>query len=235
MKAYLIVLCLFVTAACFGQRHSILINYKPSLTYFGKQSQSFHDAYFVSRKGDQTFSNAINILYTYKPFPTISFSTGLEYSQQGQNINFNADSALPSNNRQCLKVALNYFRIPFTINYSIFKMKKSTLNIYAGISFGMVTKREDNYQDIIVQREYINLPPSAKRYKKADWAIPMGATYKKELTKKVFANFGIGYLVGLTDAFSENPFSKFGVLSEFENSMQSRLSLSIGIGLNLAP
>ncbi len=234
MKPYLFVLCLFVTASSFGQRHSISINYKPSLTYFGKQSQSFHDYYFVSRRGDQTFNNAVNILYAYKIFSTISFSMGLEYSPQGQNINFNADSALPSNNRQILKIGLNYLRIPFTINYTILKMKKSELNIYSGISFGIATKRKDNYQDIIVQREYINLPPSVKRYKKLDWAIPMGVNYKKELTKKVFANFGIAYLVGLTDAFSENAFSKFGVLSEFVNSKQSRLSLNIGIGVGLA-
>ena len=233
MKANLFIFCLILTVSAIGQKQSIYINYKPSFTYFGKQSQSFHNYYFASRKGDQTFNNSVNVLYNYKLSSRICFGTGLEYSQQGQNVNFNADSALPSNNRQILKIDLNYFRIPFTINYTIFKMKNSELNIYSGISFGMATKCKDNYQDIIVQREYINLPPSVKRYKKVDWAIPMGANYKKELTKKVFANFGIEYLVGLTDSFSENAFSKFGVLSEFENSKQSRLSLNIGIGVGL--
>lgn len=80
MKAYLYVLCLFVTASSFAQRHSVSINCKPSLTYFGKQSQSFHDYYFASRKGDQTFNSSVNILYTYKPFSTVSFTTGIEYS-----------------------------------------------------------------------------------------------------------------------------------------------------------
>lgn len=223
-----------MTASSFGQRHSISINYKPSLTYFGKQSQSFHDYYFASRKGDQTFNSSVNILYTYKPFSTVSLTTGIEYSQQGQNINFNADSAFPSNNRQILKIELNYFRIPFTINYSILKITKSELNIYSGISLGMAIRRKDNYRDIVISPEYVDLPSSVKdRYKNVDWAMPIGAIYKKDLTKKVFANFSIEYLVGLTEAFSENPFSKYGVLSEFDNSKQSRLSLNIGIGFSL--
>ena len=233
MKRYLFGLCLFVTTSSFGQRHTISINYKPSLTYFGKQSQSFHDGYFASRKGDQAFNNSINILYTYQPVSAVSFTAGIEYSQQGQNINFNADSAFPSNNRKILKIELNYLRIPFTFNCSIFKIKKSELNIYSGISFGIATRRNDNYLDIIIQREYINLPPSIKRYNNVDWAIPLGAAFKKELAKKVFANFGIEYLVGLTQTFSETPFSKYGVLSEFDNSRQSRLSLNIGIGFSL--
>lgn len=66
MKAYLFVPCLFLTASSFAQRHSISINYKPSLAYFGKQSQSFHDYYFASRKGDQTFNSSVNILYIIK-------------------------------------------------------------------------------------------------------------------------------------------------------------------------
>ncbi len=232
MKAYLFALSLFWTASSFGQRHNISINYKPSLTYFGKQSQSFHDYYFASRKGDQTFNSSVNVLYTYK-LSRVSLTTGIEYSQQGQNINFNADSAFPSKNRKILKIELNYIRIPLTISYSFLKMKKSALNIYAGISIGLATQRKDNYLDILIQREYINLPSSINRYKNVDWGMPLGAIYKKELTKKVFANFGIEYLVGLTDSFSENPFSRYGVLSEFNNSKQSRLSLNIGIGFSL--
>ncbi len=234
MKVYLLIMCLFSSVFAVGQKQNISINYKPSLTYFGKQSQSFHDYYFASRKGDKTFNNSASVLYTYKLFSTVSFTTGIEYSQQGQNINFNADSAFPSYNRKIFKIELSYFRIPFTVNYSILKIKKSELDIYAGISLGMATKRKDNYLDILIQREYIGLPPSVKRYKNADWAIPIGATYKKKLTKKVSANFGIEYLIGLTDAFSENPSSKYGVLSEFDNSRQSRLSLNIGISFSLA-
>ncbi len=119
MKACLFMLCFFLTTSSFGQKHSISINYKPSFTYFGKQSQSFHDNYFISRKGDQTFNNAASILYTYKFSSTVSFSTGLEYSQQGQNINFNADSALPSNTRRILKIKLNYLRIPVTVEENL--------------------------------------------------------------------------------------------------------------------
>jgi hypothetical protein len=231
MKACLCIVCLFLSVSAIGQKHSISINYKPSLTYFGKQSQSFNNFYFASRKGDPTFNSSGNFLYSYKLSSTISFTTGLEYSQQGQNINFNADSAFPGNNRQILKIELNYFRIPFIINYSIFKMKKSELNIYSGISLGIVSKRKDNYQDIILER--VLLSPAEKRYKNKDWAIPIGINYKKELTSKVFANFGFEYLFGLTNAFSENGASKFGVLSEFDNSKQSRLALNIGIGFSL--
>src|ERR1035437_3888478 len=219
MKLYLFISCLFLTVSAIGQKHSISINYRPSLTYFGKQSQSFHNYYFASRKGSQTFNSSGNILYSYKLSSRLSFTTGLEYSQQGQNINFNADSAFPSI-RKILKIELNYFRIPVTINYSIFKMTKSELNIYSGISLGIASKRKDNYQNIIL--EDILLPPAEKRYKKKDWAIPIGINYKKELTSKVFANFGFEYLLGLTNAFSENGASKFGVLSEFDNSNQSR-------------
>lgn len=233
MKRYLFVLCLFMASSSFGQRHSISINYKPSLTYFGKQSQSFHDDYFVSRKGDQTFNSSVNILYTYRPFSKVSISTGIEYSQQGQNINFNADSVYPSNSRKILKIKLNYLRIPLTINYSIFKIKNSELNIYSGISMGLATSRKDNYENVVVLREYFGYPSNIDRYKKVDWAIPFGAAYKTELTKNVFANFGIEYLIGLTESFTENRLAKFGVLSQFDNSKQSRLSLNIGIGFSL--
>src|SRR5687768_17341244 len=125
MKANLFMLCLILTLSANGQKHSIYINYKPSLTYFGKQTQSFHNYYFVSRKGDQTFNSSVNIMYNYKLSSKISFATGLEYSQQGQNVNFNTNSAFPGNNRQILKIELNYLRIPLTVDYAIFKLKKS--------------------------------------------------------------------------------------------------------------
>lgn len=231
MKVYLFAFCLLLSAFTFGQKHSISINYKPLLTYFGKQSQSFDNYYFTSRKGNQTFNNSINILYRCKLSSKISLAAGFEYSQQGQNINFSADSAFPSAKSQILKIELNYLRIPFTINYSILKTKKSELNIYSGISFGVAIKRKDNYQNIIL--EDILLPPAEKRYKNKDWAIPIAVNYKKGLTSKIFANFGFEYLVGLTNAFSENGASKFGVLSEFDNSKQNRLALNIGLGLSL--
>ena len=98
MKHLILMLCFFVCFSAFGQKHSISINYKPSLTYFGRQSQSFDNFYFASRKGNNTFNSSANILYSYKLSSTISLTTGLEYSQQGQNISFNADSAFPSNN-----------------------------------------------------------------------------------------------------------------------------------------
>ena len=99
------------------------------------------------------------------------------------------------------------------------------------MNLGMVVRRKDNYQVIIL--ENILLPPAEKRYKNIDWAVPIGINYKKELTAKLFATIGIEYLLGLTDAFSENGASKFGVLSEFSNSKQSSLSLNVGLGLNL--
>ena len=231
MKVYLFTLCLFLTAFTFGQKHSISINYKPSLTYFGKQSQNFDNFYFVSRRGDQTFNSSINISYRYQFYSTISLAIGLEYSQQGQNINFNADSAFPSYTRQILKIELNYLRIPFTVNCSVFKMNKSELSIYSGISLGLAVKCQDNYQDIIIER--ILLPPAEKRYKNKDWAIPIGVNYKKELTSKAFMNVGAEFLLGLTNAFSENAASKFGVLSEFNNSKQNRFALNVGLGFRL--
>jgi len=87
----------------------------------------------------------------------------LEYSQQGQKINFNADSAFPSSNRKILRIELNYLRIPVTIQYSLFKATKSELSIHAGVSFGAAIKRKDNYQDIIL--EDILLPPAEKDIK----------------------------------------------------------------------
>lgn len=231
MKTFLIFACLFLTAPAIGQKHSILLNYKPSFTYFGKQNQSFKHYYFTSRKGDKTFNSTANILYSYNLSSALSFTTGLEYSQQGQNIKFNADSAYPSNNRKVLKIELNYFRIPLTINYSIFRMANSKLNIYSGISFGTATKRKDNYPDIIP--EYILLPPAEKRYRNKDWVIPIGINYEKELTSKVFVNLGFEYSLGLTNAFSENAKARFGVLSEFDNSKQNRLALNIGTGFKL--
>lgn len=232
MKICIIFSCLFFCFHAIGQKHSLSINYKPSLTYFGKQTQSFDNFYFFSRKGGNTFNNAVNILYSYNVSSKISITTGLEYSRQGQNINFNADSVSPSDNKIIFKVELNYLRIPFTIGYSIFKINRSGLSIYSGLSLGIVIKRKDNYQNIIL--EDILLPPANKRYKNMDWAIPIGVNYQKGFTKNISANFGVEYLVGLNNSFAENGSSKFGVLSEFDNSRQNRLSLNIGIGIALA-
>lgn len=231
MKSHLLITCLLLTISAIGQKHSISINYKPSVTCFGKQSQSFSNYYFISRKGDWTYNNVINVLYNYKINSRITFSTGLEYSQQGQNINFNTDSDFPNFNKQILKIELNYLRIPFIADYSIIKIEKLELNVYSGISLGLAIKRKDNYQNIIL--EDILLPPAEKRYKNADWAIPIGVACKKEITSKLFTTFGCEYSLGLTNAFSENSVSKYGVLSEFDNSKQNRFSLNIGIGFSL--
>ena len=231
MKTYWILLSLFFSEAAIGQQHSLSINYKPSLTYFGQQTQSFHHYYFHSRSGDKTFNNTVNILYGYKLSSKIKITTGLEYAQQGQNISFIADSAFPSSNKKNLVIELNYFRIPLTIEYSIFKIKKSELKIYSGVSFGIATKRSDNYQYIIL--ENILLPPAEKRYKNQNWAIPIGINYERALTRKTNAILGGEYLSGLTNSFTENGAFQFGVLSEFDNSRQKRISLSFGIGINL--
>ena len=232
MKACFLVAFLFLTAPAIGQQHSISVNYKPSLTYFGKQSQTFRHSHFASRKGDQTFNNAVNVLYDHRLSRKIGFTTGIEYAQLGQDINFNADSVAPRNNRKILHIELNYLRIPLTINYSILQRKNAELILYSGVSFGLAIERKDNYQYIIL--ENILLPPAEKRYKEKDWAIPIGLNYKKELTANIFANMGFEYLVGVTDAFSEESFSKFGVLSQFENSKQKRLALQFGLGFHLA-
>jgi len=222
---------LLLTISSFGQKSSITINYKPSLTSFGQQSQSFQHYYFASRKGDPTFNNTINVLYNHQLSSRVVLMTGLEYSQQGQNINFNADSAFPSSNRKILKVQLNYLRLPLTVGYSIYKTTNSNLNIYSGVSLGIAIKRRDNYQDIII--EDILLPPANKRYKNTDWAIPIGIQYKKELTPLIYINVGGEYLLGLTNSFTNSGSSKFGVLSEFKNSRQNRLAISFGVGINL--
>ncbi len=227
MKVYSFILCLFLVVSSKAQQHSISINYKPSLAFFGKQSQNFKNSYFASRKGNTTFRSSGNILYSYKLSPAISITTGLEYSQQGQNISFNADSALPSYNRQILEIELNYVRIPFIVGYSILKLKKAELTIYSGINMGLATKRKDNYQNIIL--ENILLPPAEKRYKNIDWAVPVGTNFQIALSSKLFATIGAEYLIGITNAFLENKYSQFGVLAEFDNSKQRRLSLNIGI------
>lgn len=228
MKIFIFISFLFLNTFGNAQKHSISINYKPSLSYFGQQSQQFKHYYFFSRKDKPTFKNTINILYSRKVASRINLTTGLEYSQQGQNISFNADSAFPSSKIQVLKIELNYVRIPFIIQYSILKWQHSELSIFSGISLGFVTKRKDNYQNIIL--EYILLSPASKRYKNKDWALPIGVMYQKNLGPKVFAQFGLDYLIGLTNSFSERG---FGVLSEFDNSRQRRLSLNVGVGIKL--
>ncbi len=230
MKLYPFILCLFLSALANGQKHSISIYYKPSLTYFGKQTQSFNTIDFTSRNGNQTFNNSVDILYGYKLTSQLSLATGLEYAQQGQNIKLNVNRNFPISTR-ILKIELDYLRVPFIVNYSMVQMDKSELGIYSGISFGAEIKRKDNYQDILF--EDILIPKAEKRYKTQDWAIPLGINYRKEITPNVFANFGAEYLIGLTNAFTENENYKYGVLSWFDNSRQSRLALNIGISFNL--
>lgn len=108
MRTYFVIVCFFLTPSAIGQKHSIWINYKPSLTYFGKQSQSFKNSYFASRKGDATFNHSASILYSYQLLRKIGLTAGVEYAQLGQNIKFNADSAYPSSNRVLFEVELNY-------------------------------------------------------------------------------------------------------------------------------
>ena len=216
MKAIIIVIFLLFSITTKGQKHRVSVNYKPSLTYFGRQKESFDNYYFISRSGNNTFNNSVNILYSYKFLPKFNLKT---------------NSVTPENSNVIFKTQLNYVRIPLTVGYSIFKRKNSEVNISTGLSLGFVTKRKDNYQDIIL--EDILLPPVEKRYKENDWAIPIGLNYQKTLTRNVIAIFGFEYLIGMTNSFNENGASKFGVLSEFDNSKQKRMSINIGIGLDL--
>jgi hypothetical protein len=231
MKNSIIIICLLSALFTNGQKHSISINYKPSLTYFGKQRQSFDNSYFTSRNGNNTFNNIVNILYSCRVLTKISLTTGVEYAEQGQHINFIIDRGTQSSN-VIYKAALNYLRIPITIGYAVLKNNTSELNIYSGISLGIATKRNDNYQDIILLN--ILLPPPYTRYENKDWAIPIGINYQKGLTKRIFAIFGTEYLVGLTNSFTNNGASEYDALSQFDHSKQNRLSVTIGIGINLS-
>jgi hypothetical protein len=231
MRTCIFAICVMQTLSAFAQSQSISFNYQPSLSYFGKTQQSFHDNYFASRKGDATLNSAFNILYSIRISPKLKISTGLEYAQQGQNINFNADSAWPSSNHQVLKIQLDYVRIPLMISYTILRTKKSELDIYSGASLGFAIEKNDNYQEIIL--EAILLPPSSKRYKDMDWAVPVGLNFKRQLNSRLFVNLGCEYLAGLTNSFSDRSFSSFGVLSQFSHSRQSRLGLRVGMGFDL--
>lgn len=231
MKAIIIVICILFSDTISGQKHRVSVNYKPSLTYFGKQKESFNNAYFDSRSGNKTFNNSANILYSYKVLSKFNLTTGVEFSQQGQNINFKTNSVIPENSNVIFWTKLHYVRIPVTVGYSVFKKKNSEIYITTGLSLGFAAKREDNYNGII--NEYILLPPPEKRYEEQDWAIPIEINYQKTLSKNFVAIFGFEYLIGLTNSFNENAGSKFGVLSEFDNSKQKRLAINIGIGFNL--
>lgn len=94
----------------------------------------------------------------------------------------------------------------------------------------LAIKRKDN-QDIIL--EDILLPSAEKRFINTDLAIPIGFTYKRELTSKIFVNVGCEYLLGLRNAFSKIGASGYGILTVFNNSKQNRIALNIGIGINL--
>ncbi len=225
MKHLTLLICFLISLSCFGQKHSISINYKPSFTYFGKQKQNFDNSYFDSRNGNNTFHNAINILYNYQLTSKFSLSTGLEYSEQGQNINLKSKEV----GDRIFTTELNYIRIPFILNYYFVSTSINKLSIYSGVSLGVVVKRKDNYQNVIL--EDILLPTAEKRYKNNDWALPLGINFQRNISKTVFANFGIEYLIGLTNSFSKFTPSKYGVLSEFPNSKQNRASVNIGLGI----
>ena len=225
MKQLILHICFFLSLASFGQKHSISINYKPSISYFSEQNQSFDNSYFESRNGKNTFRSAINILYNYRLTSKFSLSSGIEYSEQGQNINLTSSWI----GDRTFTTELNYLRVPLTLSYDVKFSAKNKLSFYSGLSLGFVIKRKDNYQNVII--EDILLPPAKKRYKYNDWAIPFGMAFQKNISKVIFANLGAEYLLGLTNSFSENSASKFGALSEFSNSKQSRASLNIGIGI----
>ena len=227
MKLLFFPICILLSLSSLGQKQNISINYKPSFTYFGKQNQSFANSYFESRNGRNTFHNTVNILYNCQLNSKFSLSSGLEYSEQGQSIDLKSSWI----GGRTFAVELNYLRIPLTLSYDFLSSRKNKLSLYSGLSVGFVIKRKDNYQNVII--EAILLPPAEKRYKDYDWGIPFGVTFQKNISKTIFANLGAEYLLGLTNSFSENSASKFGVLSEFANSKQSRAALNIGIGLRL--
>ena len=231
MKIYILLFSLSSTITAFGQTHSISVNYMPSFTTLGKQTQSFDHYYFKSRNGKTTFNSTVNVLYKFQATAKIGVGLGLEFSQQGQNIKFETNSAIPDNNGKIFTTELNYLRIPLTLNYSIIKFNKNELLIYSGLNIGFATKRKDNYNDIIL--EAILLAPAEKRYKDKDLAIPIGIKFQRKLSKSLYANLGFEQMFGLTNSFSENSSSKFGVLSEFKNSKQNRTSLNFGLSINL--
>lgn len=230
MKIYTLLFILLLANIAFAQKHSISVSYKPSLTYLGKQTQSFNHTYIYSRSGNTTFNNAASILYKLKTAARIKIGAGLEFSQQGQNIKFKIENPVPENTTIIYTTELNYFRIPLTIDYSILHRKNSDLSLYTGLNTGFAIKRKDNYNDIIF--EAILLPPAEKRYKKIDVAIPVGFNFQRRLNDLLFANLGFEYMFGLTNSFSNDSSSKFGVLSEFKNSKQNRMSLIFGVGFN---
>lgn len=231
MKINILLFFLLLTIIAFGQTHSISVNYMPSFTNLGKQTQSFNNYYFISRNGKTTFNDAANVLYKFQATSKIGIGIGLEFSQQGQNIEFETNGAIPENKSKTFTTELNYLRIPLTLNYSIIKFNKNDLIIYSGLNVGFATKRKDNYNDIIL--EAILLPPADKRYKDKDLAIPIGIKFQRKLCKSVYANLGFEHMFGLTNSFSNNGSSRFGVLSEFKNSKQNRTSMNVGLGINL--
>jgi hypothetical protein len=231
MKIIFLLFSLFTTINLFGQAHSISVNYLPSITTFGKQKQSFNHYHFKSRNGKTTFNSAANVLYKFQATPKIGIGMGLEFSPQGQNIQFETNSAIVESKGNTYSTELNYFRIPLTVNYAIVNRNKNKLIVYSGLNVGFATKRKDNYNDIIF--EAILLAPAEERYKDNDFAIPVGINLQRKLCNKIFASFSFEQMFGITNSFSDNSFSRFGVLSEFKNSKQNRTSLNIGLGINL--
>ena len=231
MKIIILLLSLFITRISLGQKHSISVNYLPSITTLGKQNQSFDHYYFNSRNGVTTLNTAASLHYNLQACSTIGFGLGLEFSSQGQDIKFMTNSNIPENNYQTFSTQLNYFRIPLTVNYAVVNHKKNIVRIYSGLNLGFAIERNDNYNDII--QESILLPPANKRYKDKDWAIPIGVNLQHTLCNNIFASIGFEQMFGLTNSFSDIGSSRFGVLSEFKNSKQNRTSINIGVGINL--
>lgn len=226
----LLFILLAMPYAALAQRQSLSIAYKPSMTFLGKQSQKFRNYYFSSREGKTTVRSSVAVLYYFPVEEKFGISAGLEYAQQGQQVNFKADSAWPTYNHVQLNITLNYLRIPLLFSYELLHHGNSGLQLFTGVNVGIAVKKEDNYQNIIL--EDILLPPANKRYQDVDVAIPVGINYCVRFSKKMYGHLGASYSFGLVDAFNKTGAARFGVLSEFDNSKQSSLSLNAGLGIN---
>jgi hypothetical protein len=221
MKQLFLFVCLLISYTSFGQKHSISIHHKPGYTFIGNQNQIINFSWYGSRSGMNTFNNTINLLYNYQSTSKLSFSTGIEYAEQGQNVGL----VYRGGTRTTLEAELNYLRIPVILSYDCISTSEYKLIFYSGVNFGFTVKKEDNYQDIFLADVLIS--PVNDRYKSTDWAIPLGITYQKNISKIFFANFGAEYLLGLTDV------SKFGIFSMLNHSRSGRATINFGFGIRL--
>jgi hypothetical protein len=222
MKQLLLSVCLLAGLSAWAQKQGIAINYKPGLTWFGPQTQTFQEASFESAKGSTTFHSAVDIVYQYRVMPKVWLSAGVQYSMQGQSVAFTSAMA-----NRTYTMQLNYLRIPVTVGYHFITRPTYALGFYTGINLGFAVTRKDNYQEVILEK--ILLPKAETRYNSKDWAISLGITYRKNISKTFFANAGVEYLLGLTNTLSEKP--QFGVLQQFGHSRQSRLAGNFGLGV----